>query len=80
LTCSAAKSSGSSGAGKYRQSGNEADLNPNVEKRNAGPKKAKRPNLITREMAEQLKAAFERECFHYQLRGGRIPISERASF
>ena len=52
---------------RYRQSGNEADLNPNVEARNAGPKKAKRANLITREMADQLRASFEAECFAYQL-------------
>jgi uncharacterized protein YjcR len=52
---------------KYRQSGNEADLNPNVEKRNAKPKKARRANLITAEMAQQLREAFERECFEYQL-------------
>lgn len=51
---------------RYRQSGNEADLNPNVEARNAGPKKAKRPNLITREQAAALREAFEAECFDYQ--------------
>ncbi len=52
---------------KYRQTGNEADLNPNVERRNAGPKKPKRPNLIDAEMAAQLIEAFEDECFEYQL-------------
>jgi uncharacterized protein YjcR len=51
---------------RYRQSGNEADLNPNVEKRNSGPKKAKRPNLLTREQIEDLRRAFEAECFDYQ--------------
>jgi len=52
---------------KYRESGNEADLNPAVANRNAGPKKPKRPNLIDAEMAAQLRAAFEEECFEYQL-------------
>ncbi|QQN73186.1 terminase large subunit domain-containing protein [Croceicoccus sp. YJ47] len=51
---------------RYRDSGNEADLNPKVANRNAGPKKAKRPNLIDADMAAQLKAAFEEECFGYQ--------------
>ncbi|HEX8402216.1 MAG TPA: terminase family protein [Allosphingosinicella sp.] len=52
---------------RYRDSGNEADLNPKVENRNKGPKKPKRPNLITAEMAGQLREAFERECFAFQL-------------
>lgn len=51
---------------KYRDSGNEADLNPKVANRNAGPKKPKRPNLIDEEMANALRAAFEQECFDYQ--------------
>lgn len=51
---------------RYRQSGNEADLNPNVEKRNAGPKKARRPNLLTAEHVAELRETFERECFDYQ--------------
>jgi uncharacterized protein YjcR len=52
---------------RYRNSGNEADLNPKVANRNAGPKKAARPNLITAEMAEQLREAFLEECYEYQL-------------
>ncbi|MDB5724991.1 MAG: hypothetical protein JWQ16_1745 [Novosphingobium sp.] len=51
---------------RYRSSGNEADLNPNVAARNAGPKKTKRPNLITADMVEQLREAFLAECFGYQ--------------
>lgn len=51
---------------KFRETRNEADLNPKVANRNAGPKKAKRPNMISAEMAAQLKAAFEEECFGYQ--------------
>jgi len=52
---------------RYRQSGNEADLNPNVEARNAGPKKARRPNLLTAEHVAALRSSFEAECFDYQL-------------
>jgi len=51
---------------KYRDSGNEADLNPNVANRNAGPKKPKRPNLIDAEMAAALVASFHEENFDYQ--------------
>lgn len=52
---------------KYRDSGNEADLNPKVANRNAGPKKAVRPNLLTAEHVAALRAAFLDECFGYQL-------------
>ena len=52
---------------KYRQTGNEADLNPNVENRNKGPKKRPRPNQLLAEDVEALRAAFEEECFEYQL-------------
>jgi uncharacterized protein YjcR len=48
--------------------GHEGDLNPNVEARNAGPKKKPRKNLITAEQAEQLREAFLDRCFAYQLR------------
>ena len=51
---------------KYRDSGNEADLNPKVENRNAGPKKAKRKNLISAEDAAILRTKFEEENFGYQ--------------
>ena len=51
---------------KFRETSNEADLNPKVANRNAGPKKARRPNLIDAEMAAQLREAFEAECFGYQ--------------
>lgn len=52
---------------KFRDTGNEAHLNPKIANRNKGEKKAKRPNLITAEQAAELKAAFEEECFGYQL-------------
>jgi uncharacterized protein YjcR len=51
---------------KFLGGGNEADLNPKVANRNAGPKKQARPNLITRDVVEQLRAAFLDRCFGYQ--------------
>jgi uncharacterized protein YjcR len=51
---------------RYRNSGNEADLNPNVANRNRGEKKKPRRNLITAEMAEQLREAFREWRFDYQ--------------
>ncbi|WP_129792550.1 terminase large subunit domain-containing protein [Sphingosinicella sp. CPCC 101087] len=52
---------------RYRDSGNEADLNPNVANRNAGPKKKPRANQLLPEQVEQLREAFLDECFAYQL-------------
>lgn len=51
---------------RYRETGNEADLNPKVANRNKGEKKKPRPNMITAEMAEQLREAFLERCFDYQ--------------
>ncbi|MBH9536942.1 terminase large subunit domain-containing protein [Novosphingopyxis sp. YJ-S2-01] len=53
---------------KYRDSGNEADLNPNIAARNAKPKKKPRVNQLTAEHVEQLRAAFKTECFAFQLK------------
>jgi uncharacterized protein YjcR len=64
---------------RYRQSGNEADLNPNIEARNAGPKKKARPNQLTAEQVEQLIEAFLDECFEYQLSWWRN-LSRRTRF
>uniref|UniRef100_UPI00082C9075 terminase large subunit domain-containing protein n=1 Tax=Novosphingobium rosa TaxID=76978 RepID=UPI00082C9075 len=54
---------------KYANGGNEADLNPNVENRNSPEVKAKKSagkNLITPEMAADLRADFEASNFEYQ--------------
>jgi len=51
---------------KYRDSGNEADLNPNVANRNAEPKKKPRRNHLTDEQIEDLRTAFFAWCFDYQ--------------
>lgn len=51
---------------KYQGGGNEADLNPNVAKRNAGPKKKPVRNDFSEEDIERLQAAFLEGCFDYQ--------------
>lgn len=53
--------------GKYEQTGREADLNPAIEARNAGPKKRRPKNFLSDEHVEQLKSAFLDGCFKYQL-------------
>lgn len=50
---------------KYRLDGNEADLNPNIRKRNSAPRK-KIPNHFDEEQIEQLILAFEENLFEYQ--------------
>ncbi|QXZ11269.1 terminase family protein [Comamonas sp. Y33R10-2] len=52
---------------KYEATGKEADLNPNIERRNAGPKKWQERNHFSEEMLEKLKAAFIESLFKYQL-------------
>lgn len=52
--------------GKYSETGRESDLNPNIEKRNAGPKKPPRRNVIEGEDAEKLQQAFLDSLFDYQ--------------
>lgn len=52
--------------GKYQETGKEADLNPNIEKRNAGPKKKPRHNVIEGEDADKLLQAFRESLFDYQ--------------
>lgn len=54
---------------KFRNGGNEADLNPNVANRNSSEvleKKAKAKNLITFEMAEKLRADMRESLFGHQ--------------
>lgn len=52
---------------RYQGGGNEADLNPNIEKRNEGPKKAPVRNELSEEQIETLVEAFRDSCFDYQL-------------
>jgi len=46
--------------------GNEADLNPNIEARNAGPKRAPKRNEFTEEQAAELRRQFHESLFEYQ--------------
>lgn len=46
--------------------GNEADLNPNIEARNAGPKKKAKRNEFSEEEAAELRRKFHESLFIYQ--------------
>ncbi|HWX66024.1 MAG TPA: terminase family protein [Rhodanobacter sp.] len=48
--------------------GNEADLNPNIDKRNAGPKRAPKRNEFTEEQIAELVRSFHASLFDYQHR------------
>lgn len=51
---------------RYRDGGNEADLNPKVANRNAGPRKKAERNAISEEEQERLVDAFHDSLFVYQ--------------
>ncbi|TKJ09572.1 terminase family protein [Halomonas sp. 15WGF] len=51
---------------KYQGSGKEADLNPNIERRNEGPKKKPARNDVGDEGVIQIVEAFEASLFDYQ--------------
>ena len=52
---------------QYEKTGKEADLNPEIRKRNEGPKKRPERNHFTDDQIEQLKSAFLDGLFGYQL-------------
>lgn len=52
---------------KYQGGGTETDLNPNIAKRNEGPKKQAVRNELSEEQIETLIEAFRDSCFDYQL-------------
>lgn len=52
---------------RYSQTGNEADLNPNVRNRNKGERKAPKKNYFSNEAIEKLKSIFFEQSFGYQL-------------
>lgn len=52
---------------RYSQTGNEADLNPNVRNRNKGERKAPKKNTFSEEAIEKLKSIFFEQSFGYQL-------------
>ncbi|MDP3635770.1 MAG: terminase family protein, partial [Azonexus sp.] len=62
---------------KYSKDGNEADLNPKVENRNKGPRKAPTRNAISEEQQEKLVDAFMEGLFPYQKKWYRAGLVER---
>ncbi len=52
---------------RFKGGGTEAELNPNLDKRNAGPKAKPKRNEFAEEHIEQLEEAFRDGCFGYQL-------------
>ena len=52
---------------RFQKGGTEAELNPELDKRNAGPKRKPKRNDITEEQTEKLVEAFLEGCFDYQL-------------
>lgn len=52
---------------RFQDGGTETDLNPNIAKRNEGPKKAPKRNELSEEQIETLVEAFRDSCFDYQL-------------
>lgn len=52
---------------RFQGGGTEAELNPKLENRNAGPKKAPKRNEFSEEDIELLVEAFRDGCFDYQL-------------
>lgn len=52
---------------RYQGGGTETELNPNLAKRNEGPKRAPKRNEFSEEDIEKLEEAFRDGCFEYQL-------------
>lgn len=52
---------------RFQDGGTEAELNPELDKRNSGPKRKPKRNDITEEQTEKLVEAFLEGCFDYQL-------------
>nr|WP_027947558.1 terminase family protein [Halomonas anticariensis] len=51
---------------KYQESGRESDLNPNIDRRNAGPKRKPKQNDVGDEGVIQIVEAFEASLLDYQ--------------
>lgn len=62
---------------KYSRDGNEADLNPKVENRNKGARKAPTRNAIDEAQQERLVTAFMEGLFPYQKKWYRAGLVER---
>ncbi|MEC5345071.1 terminase ATPase subunit family protein [Brenneria populi] len=62
---------------RYSQTGNEADLNPNVRNRNKGERKAPAKNLFSDEAIEKLNDIFLKDAFEYQKGWYRAGLQHR---
>ena len=62
---------------RYGQTGNEADLNPNVANRNKGEKKKPKKNYFSEEAIEKLEEIFLEQAFEYQLEWWRAGLAHR---
>ncbi|HGY5077329.1 TPA: terminase ATPase subunit family protein [Citrobacter gillenii] len=61
----------------YGQTGNEADLNPNVANRNKGEKKKPKKNFFSEDAIEKLEEIFLEQSFDYQLEWWRAGLAHR---
>ena len=62
---------------RYGQTGNEADLNPNVANRNKGERKKPKKNYFSEEAIEKLQAIFFDQSFEYQLNWHKAGLEHR---
>lgn len=62
---------------RYGQTGNEADLNPNVANRNKGEKKRPKKNFFSEEAIGKLEEIFLEQSFDYQLEWWRAGLAHR---
>ena len=60
-----------------QQGGHEGDLNPNVERRNAGPKRKPARNQFSDAQQQRLIELFDEQLFGYQRRWRQAGLSER---
>ncbi|EGH3894286.1 terminase ATPase subunit family protein [Salmonella enterica] len=62
---------------RYGQTGNEADLNPNVANRNKGERKKPKKNFFSEEAVEKLEEIFFDQAFDYQLGWHKAGLAHR---
>jgi len=62
---------------RYRSSGNEADLNPNVRNRNKGERQPVIKNVFSDEQTDKLTSLFMDGCFAYQLGWHQAGLAHR---
>ncbi|WP_189530365.1 terminase ATPase subunit family protein [Paludibacterium paludis] len=62
---------------RYQKTGRETDLNPNIERRNAAPKRQPEKNAISEEQQQKLEEAFLDRMFGYQKHWYRAGLEER---